>query len=127
MDAQTKINKITHLQFMQAVDALRKHKQEFLDRRPDHTGTAKRLGELCGFVINRGTAAKIKKASGVGWESRRGRSGRERFSSFNAVGTLARAVAALYERLGETPSNGLAKLIERYNRKPAGGRPETEE
>lgn len=111
-----KIAKITHLQFMQAVDLLRKYKQEFLDLRPDHSQTAGMLTTRCGFNVSRGTAAKVKEASGVMWERRGKPRNGSRFSSFNAVGTLARAVGQLYGNLGEEKPESLVRLIEHYNR-----------
>lgn len=118
MDApETNISKVTHLQFMQAVDCLRKNKQEFLDRRPDHPETGKMLSEKLGFTISRGTAAKIREAAGVVWETRRKSKNGGRYSSYNAIAALTRSLHLLFKKLDEEPPTGLKDLHEYFSRK----------
>ncbi len=116
MENGEQVRKVSHLQFMQAVDRLRKDKQEFLDSRPDHVKTAKMLSERLGFPIYRGTAAKIKEASGVHWESRRHPGKARTLHSYNATATLARALNRLYKKLGEEVPTGLQDLVDHFAR-----------
>ncbi len=119
MDAtEERVKKVTHLQFMQAVDCLRKHKQEFLDRRPDHAETGKMLAEKLGFPINRGTTANIREAAGVVWESRRKtRNGKAAYHAYNSVATLTRSLHLLFKKLDEEPPAGLQSLHDYFARK----------
>lgn len=112
--------KLSHLQFAAAVDTLRKHKQRFCDERPNNVRTAKMLSELTGQDIPVGTAAAIREASGVEWTTKLIREpdgGGERFSNYNAVGTLARAVDKLYRKLGEDVPDGVSALVEHFKAK----------
>lgn len=106
-------DKMTHTQFFLACEALKKHRQVFTDARPSIPRAAQMLTEIAKFKVTPSSMRTIKEATGVEWKSRQEPSEDGRFSSFNAIQTLTVAVALLYKKLGETPTDGLQTLLDR--------------
>lgn len=100
---------LSSVQFYRACEALRKNKQQFLDRRPDKVEASNMLTTLCGFAVSKVTVNKLQEATGITWTVSRS-VGATRRPTGNGIRTLTRAVMALYRKLGEEPTTGLKNL-----------------
>lgn len=107
----TQTPKRTHLtlkQHFQACEAMKKHKDRFLNERPTRAVASRILSELCGFYVSPGNVDSITDCSKVEWRPRRlSPTETEKKQRFR---TLTTAIFDLYLDLGKTPSKALADL-----------------
>ncbi len=108
---------MTHAEFYRACECLKKNKAAFIDGRPTLVEAAAMLSKLLGGVeVSASTMAILKETSGISWRCKVGRgSSTEHSARKHAIETLTRAVWALYQKLGETPSDPLKCLWEKVN------------
>lgn len=105
--------RLTHATFYKACEALKKHKQVFLDERPNYTKAAAMLSQLVGFTISPASIQEIREACGVEWEPRRqppSQNGEQHKK--HAVRTLTRAMRRLYRKLDEEIPESLELLYQ---------------
>jgi hypothetical protein len=104
--------RLTHAEFYQAAECLKKHKQRFLDERPTTNQAAKLLSQLSGLAIGDTTMAELLKTTNVRWQSRRPDVANANSVRHHAIRTLARAVHQLYNRLEEPMPGSLQALYD---------------
>lgn len=103
--AKRNCNRITHVQFAQLVDAIKKHKQKLLDERPRKGDAAAFLSKELGFGITPSTMDEAAEYAGADWVPR-ARSGGAVKYTVSRLRALTLAVRGLYENLGlEVPGD----------------------
>jgi hypothetical protein len=127
---QKKSRAMGHVQFFQACECLKKHKQAFLDERPTASEAALKLTQILGFTVSTSSVGHIKQATGINWQPRvkaPGRSERKLYTS-RALRTLTVAVHRLYRKLGEEAPHSLMQLYNELAREaPVGEETDTQE
>ncbi len=118
---------LTHAQFYRACEALKAIKQIVLTERPGLTETAAMLtrffaeqaakGKGEPLDVTRHSVPDIKIATGIAWVGKRAdEDGPRRKNVYgNQIKTLCRAVYLLYRKLGEEPTEGLARMYAELN------------
>jgi hypothetical protein len=107
--------RLTHTMFYKACETLKKHKQKFMDERPNAHQAAKMLSELCGFPVSDNSVNEIKEAANVDWQPKRKNPANGTSSGWharNAIEALTRAVHRLYKKLDEEVPAGVQTLYE---------------
>jgi hypothetical protein len=112
---KAKLVRLSHVQFHKACVAMKKLRQDLQTKRPSHPEAAKMIEALTGFPISETTIVEMKKATGVQWTGKnntRALGGTPESMRQNALSTVVRALAALYEQLGVEKSEGFARLVD---------------
>jgi hypothetical protein len=128
--AESRPRNMTHVMFHKACVTLKKNKQEFLDKRPTQAAAAEMLGKMLGFEISSASIPDIQEATGVRWRSVKdtvNNRGTNASVRQNAVTSIARALAQLYEKLGEEMPTGFKNLIDLIRSETGGHRPTVNE
>ncbi len=106
----SKAARLTHKQFHQACECLKKHRQRFLDERPPQAAAAALLTTLAGFPVSENSIADLCEASGVCWEPRRPPPTEQKVHQYNALRAHNRAIKRIFFELGLKVPDSIERL-----------------
>lgn len=111
-------NHLTHVQFFQVCEVLRKNRDWFFANRPTEAAAGVELSRLLGFNVAGTSISGVKEATGITWEPKRGGTNSKPNSvRRNSIRTLTVCLMRLYRKLGEEVPDILQALRDYEDKK----------